>query len=101
MKRGKGFEVRPFDVSRRMVAASAAVGREANSIHLFTEADVTEPRRLIVEHQERTGERLSLTAYVVACLARTVAENRTFNSMPPENLGSDYEGERHEGHCGL
>ena len=84
-----------------MVAASAAVGREANSIHLFTEADVTEPRRLIVEHPERTGERLSLTAYVVACLARTVAENRTFNSMPPENLGSDYEGERHEGHCGL
>jgi 2-oxoacid dehydrogenases acyltransferase (catalytic domain). len=64
-----------------MVAASAAVGRESNTIHLMTEVDITGPRRLITEHREHTGERLSLTGYVVACLARTLAEFPRFNSF--------------------
>jgi pyruvate/2-oxoglutarate dehydrogenase complex dihydrolipoamide acyltransferase (E2) component len=63
-----------------MVAASAAVSRETNTIHTICEIDITEPRRRMREHQEQTGERLSLTAYIVTCLARTVAEDRTFNS---------------------
>jgi pyruvate/2-oxoglutarate dehydrogenase complex dihydrolipoamide acyltransferase (E2) component len=68
-------------MSRRMAAASAAVCREANTIHLITEADVSIPRRLIREHAEQTGERLSLTAYVVSCLARAVTEHPEFNSL--------------------
>ena len=47
----------------------------------FLEADVAEPRRLMREHRERTGEGLSLTAYVVSCLARAVAEHPTLNSL--------------------
>ncbi len=81
MKHKPGFEIRPFDLYRRMVAASAAVGRERNTIHVFTEVDITTPRRLIREHRERTGEQLSFTAYVVACLAHVVAENRMFNAF--------------------
>ena len=42
--------------------------------HLLTEVDISEPRRIMREHKERTGETLSLTAYVVACLARAAAE---------------------------
>ena len=53
-----------------MVAASAAVGREKDTIDLMTEVDITGPRRLIAEHRERTGERLSLTGYVVTCLVQ-------------------------------
>jgi pyruvate/2-oxoglutarate dehydrogenase complex dihydrolipoamide acyltransferase (E2) component len=64
-----------------MVAASSAVGREKDTIHLMTEVDITEPRRLIAEHRERTGERLSLTGYVVTCLARTLDEFPRFNSF--------------------
>lgn len=81
MQRNRGYEIVPFSPNRRAVAASAAVGRERDTIHAFTEVDIFEPRRLIREHQQRTGERLSLTAYVVACLARVVAENREFNSL--------------------
>lgn len=64
-----------------MAAASAAVCRERDTIHLVTEVDVSVPRRLIREHADRTGERLSLTAYVVACLARTVRDNPEFNAL--------------------
>jgi pyruvate/2-oxoglutarate dehydrogenase complex dihydrolipoamide acyltransferase (E2) component len=81
MKRKHGYQVVPFSAQRQAVAASASVGRERNNIHTFTEVDITTPRRLIREHRERTGERLSLTAYVVACLARTIAEYPTFNAF--------------------
>jgi len=81
MSEPKGYRVEPFGGNRRMVAASAAAGREKNTIHLVTEVDITEPRRLIEQHHERTGERLSLTAVVVTCLARTLDEFPRFNSF--------------------
>lgn len=76
----RGYRVVPFSLERRMVAASATVGREQNNIHAFTEVDISQPRRLMREHQARTGESLSLTAYIVACLARAVAEHPAFNA---------------------
>ncbi len=81
MSPGKGYRVDAFSFNRRMVAASAAVGRESNTIHLMAEADISEPRRLIAEHRDRTGERLSLTAYIVACLARTFDTFPQFNAF--------------------
>jgi len=75
------YRTSPFTTNRRMAAASAAICAEYDTIHTITEVDVTEPRRLIREHRERTGERLSLTAYVVACLARTVTEFPNFNAI--------------------
>jgi pyruvate/2-oxoglutarate dehydrogenase complex dihydrolipoamide acyltransferase (E2) component len=64
-----------------MAAASAAVCRERDTIHTVTEVDVSVPRRLIREHADRTGERPSLTAYVVACLARVIRDNPEFNAL--------------------
>lgn len=81
MKRERGYRVLPFSVNRRMAAASAAVCRQRDTIHTMTEVDITEPRRIIREHRERTGERLSLTAYVVTCLAGAIAEDPYLNSI--------------------
>lgn len=63
------------------MAAAMAVSGERHIMHGITEVDITKPRRLIREHHKRTGESLSLTAYVVACLARAVAEHPHLNSM--------------------
>ena len=68
-------------MNRRMVAASASIGHERNNIHAITEVDITEPRRLMHEYRQRTGERLSLTAFVITCLSRAVAENPFLNSF--------------------
>jgi pyruvate/2-oxoglutarate dehydrogenase complex dihydrolipoamide acyltransferase (E2) component len=81
MARVPGYRAVPFTMNRRMVAASASVGRERNVIHGIMEIDVTEPRRLIREHRTRTGEGLSLTAYVVACLARAISEHPGVNAF--------------------
>jgi pyruvate/2-oxoglutarate dehydrogenase complex dihydrolipoamide acyltransferase (E2) component len=81
MSKRSGYRVEPFGGNRQMVAASAAVGREKHTIHLMTEVDITGPRQLIAKHRQRTGERLSLTGYVVTCLARTLDEFPRFNSF--------------------
>jgi len=76
-----GHTAVPFTANRRLVAASASLGRESNTIHTLTEVDVSRPRAMIRAHREETGERLSFTAYVVTCLARAVAEQPRLNSF--------------------
>ncbi len=76
-----GYRIEPFSSNREMVAVSSTVAKEKNTIHLMTEVDITEARRLFVEYRERTGESLSLTAYIVTCLARALADFPTFNSF--------------------
>ncbi|MBN1401474.1 MAG: hypothetical protein JXA74_11595, partial [Anaerolineae bacterium] len=81
----KGYRVKAFRANRQMVAASCAVAREHDTIHLLIEADITEPRCLLAQHREHTGESLSLTGYVVACLARTLDEFPRFNAFRKGN----------------
>jgi pyruvate/2-oxoglutarate dehydrogenase complex dihydrolipoamide acyltransferase (E2) component len=81
MKKKRNYRVVPFTMDRRWVAAAASVGRERNNIHAITEVDITEPQRLMREHRQRTGERLSLTAFIISCLARAIAENPNLNSF--------------------
>lgn len=68
-------------MNRRMAAASAAVCRERDTIHMVIEVDVSVPRRLIAGYAERTGERLSFTAYLVACLVRALTEFPEMNAL--------------------
>ena len=75
------YSTAPFSMRRRMAAASAEAGRKHSTIHGITEVDITAPRRLLREHRERTGESLSLTAFVVASLARAVAEHPRLNAF--------------------
>jgi pyruvate/2-oxoglutarate dehydrogenase complex dihydrolipoamide acyltransferase (E2) component len=77
----KGFETLPFGFNRQMVRASASVSKEKDTIHLIAEVDITRPRRLIREYLELSHERLSLTGYVVSCLARALKEFPQFNSF--------------------
>ena len=81
MKNNNGYKFIPLSINRQILIASASVTREKNAIHGFTEVDISISRRLIKEHYERTGEKLSLTAYIVACLAQVVKEFPQMNSF--------------------
>lgn len=81
MKKNDGYKSIPLSLNRKAVIASASVTKEKNTIHSFTEIDITEPRRLIREHFERTGEKLSLTAYIVTCLAHVIKDHPQLNSF--------------------
>lgn len=81
MKTKKGYKSIPLSFIRLAVIASASVTKEKNAIHGFTEIDITEPRRLIKEYFEKTGRKLSLTAYITACLAEVIKEHPELNSF--------------------
>lgn len=51
MGKESGYRAVPFTMNRKMVAASASVGRERNNIHGIMEVDITEPRRAAQQHR--------------------------------------------------
>ena len=51
------------------------MGSRSHSVHGLVEFDVTDARRMIREYRDRTGESLSFTAFMIACLGRAVAEH--------------------------
>lgn len=81
MKIKNGYKSLPLSSYRQAVIASASVTKEKNAIHSFTEVDITQPRNLIKEHFERTGEKLSFTAYIVTCLAQVIKQHPQLNSF--------------------
>ncbi|MEA3477788.1 MAG: 2-oxo acid dehydrogenase subunit E2 [Bacteroidota bacterium] len=81
----KGYTSKPLSFNRKMVAASASVTAGKNTIHSLSEVDITEPRRVIKVHFEKTGEKLSFTAYIVYCLAQVIKEHPHLNSFIRRN----------------
>jgi pyruvate/2-oxoglutarate dehydrogenase complex dihydrolipoamide acyltransferase (E2) component len=81
MKNKQGYQTVPFTTNRRMVAASASAGREQNNIQTLIEVDISEPRRLMREHKQQTGESISLTAFIVTSLAQAIAEHPHLNAI--------------------
>jgi pyruvate/2-oxoglutarate dehydrogenase complex dihydrolipoamide acyltransferase (E2) component len=79
------YRVAPFSLERRMVAASAAVGRRQSNIQFLTEVDISQPRRLMRKFAEREGEKLSLTAYIIRCLAQAIVAHPHLNAFRKGN----------------
>jgi pyruvate/2-oxoglutarate dehydrogenase complex dihydrolipoamide acyltransferase (E2) component len=81
MTKEKGYKSSPLSFNRRAVIASASVTKDKNTIHCFTEVDITKPRDWIKKYFEKTGEKLSLTAYIVTCLSNVIKDYPQFNSF--------------------
>lgn len=77
----KGYKTQRLSFSKLVINASVSITLKKNGIHGVTEVDITEPRLLMKEQFEQTGEKLSFTAYIVACLAHVVKENPLTNSF--------------------
>ena len=69
------FHVRPISRMRRLVVDQAWLAQRKHMIRGLIEVDVTSARQAIREHQDATGERLSFTAFLVACLGHAVGAN--------------------------
>jgi pyruvate/2-oxoglutarate dehydrogenase complex dihydrolipoamide acyltransferase (E2) component len=75
------YRVVPFPKLRRALAMMYPVVQRAHKVHGLIEVDVTQALQLLREHETRTNERLSFTAFIVTCLARAVDENRSLNAV--------------------
>lgn len=67
----------PFPFERRFVVDSMIVGESIHAIHGLVDVDVTRARRRVRERDDD----LSWTAYVVACVARSVAKHPRVHAL--------------------
>lgn len=79
-KSGVRFRAVPFPVMRQVIVDFGRQWRKASYIYGLAEFDVTRARECIRQYRQRTGEGLSFTAYIIACLGRAVAENRAIQA---------------------
>lgn len=75
-KNGPAFTVKPFPLSRRLIIDSGRVGKRKHTIHALIEIDVTEARSILKAHKTRSGEAISFTAFLMACLGCAIEQNK-------------------------
>lgn len=76
-----GYTIEPYPRMRRFSLDAGRLGRQRHIIHGLLEVDVTEARQVIREHRARTGESLSFTAFIIACLAEAVDKNKQVHAQ--------------------
>jgi len=70
------YQVVPYPKLRRIIAVMLRSFQRMPMIHGLLEVDVTRARAFLREHQANTGESLSFTAFLIACLAKAVDEHK-------------------------
>jgi len=75
------YQVIPYPKIRRWLALTYRSARHKPMIHGLIEVDVTRARAYLRELQAKTGEALSFTAFLIACLAKAVDENKVVQAF--------------------
>ncbi len=70
------YQVVPYPKMRRWLAVMFRSVQHKPMIHGLLEVDVTRARAFLREHKATTGESLSFTAFLAACLAKAVDEHK-------------------------
>ena len=78
----EGYQIRRISKMARLIDEFTTLAKRKNIIWSFTQCDVTEARRKIKEHYEKTGEKISFTAFIITVFAKTVANHKNpMNAM--------------------
>ena len=72
----ENYRVIPFPKLRRLMVDGGRMGRQKHIVHGLVEIDITCARQAIHDHKAHTGETLSFTAFVMACLGQAVDMNK-------------------------
>jgi pyruvate/2-oxoglutarate dehydrogenase complex dihydrolipoamide acyltransferase (E2) component len=80
-KQHNDYKVAPNPKIRRWFAAAFRTAQHTPMMHGLIEVDVTKAREFLREHKAKTGESLSFTAFLIACLAKAVDENKAVQAF--------------------
>jgi pyruvate/2-oxoglutarate dehydrogenase complex dihydrolipoamide acyltransferase (E2) component len=75
-RREHAYQLVPFPKVRRALIDAIQVAQRKRLVHGLIEVDVTKAHAFIHAYKARTGESLSFTAFIIACLARALDENK-------------------------
>lgn len=80
-QRQAGAQVVPYPTIRRWTAAAYRSVRNKPMIHALIEVDVTRAREVLRAHKAQTGETLSFTAFLTACLGKAIDEHKAVQAV--------------------
>ena len=75
-KQHADYQVVPYPKLRRLLAVMLHALQRKPMMHFLIEVDVTRARQSIRDHKANTGEALSFTAFLIACLGKAVDEHK-------------------------
>src|SRR5438045_3389373 len=70
------YKMVSYPKSRRFMAAARRSVQRTPRMHGLIEVDVSRARAHLRDHKAKTGEALSFTAFIIACLAKAVDEHK-------------------------
>ena len=74
------YEVVPYPKLRRVLEVMYPSVQREPMIHGLIEVDVTRAREFLRNHKAKTEESLSFTAFIIACLGKSVNENKSLHA---------------------
>jgi pyruvate/2-oxoglutarate dehydrogenase complex dihydrolipoamide acyltransferase (E2) component len=80
-KQHAAYKVVPYPKMRRLMAVAYRSAQRKPMIYGLLEVDVTKARAFLKEHKAQTGESLSFTAFIIACLAQAVDEHKAVQAL--------------------
>lgn len=70
----------PFPRLRQLIVDSGRFARRKHNVRCLVEVDVTHVRQFIRAHKTKTGESLSFTAFIIACLGQAVDSDKSIHA---------------------
>ena len=74
------YQTNPIPPGRRFALDAGRLGRRKHIVHGLAEVDVTVAREYIRDHEQRSGEKLSFTAFIINCLAQAIDRHRDLHA---------------------
>jgi len=70
------YQMVSYSKARRFMAAARRSVKRTPRMHGLIEVDVTRAHAFLRDHKAKTGEALSFTAFIIACVAKAVDEHK-------------------------
>jgi pyruvate/2-oxoglutarate dehydrogenase complex dihydrolipoamide acyltransferase (E2) component len=80
MDNSPAYETAPFPAERRLVVDAGRMGSRRHLTHALLELDISRPRTAIDQHLAATGEKLSFTGFIAACLGQALQQHPQANA---------------------
>jgi pyruvate/2-oxoglutarate dehydrogenase complex dihydrolipoamide acyltransferase (E2) component len=81
MKSKAVFQIERVPKSRKLIIENCEFALKKHRMLGLFEADVTDARMMLYQYRERTGESLSFTGWIAACLGKAIDEHKQVHAL--------------------
>src|SRR5512134_1947020 len=76
----KDHTVVPYPRIRLLMVDGGRMGLQKHTVHGLIEFDITQARETIRQHKAQTGEALSFSAFILACMGKAIDQDKQMHA---------------------